>query len=147
MYPSFSFSYLWNRTLQVLLPVNPTLRKQRSRLATNITNILLEADISDDEKLSVLTLSMKQLDLQKKMKSMFSKPTKSGRKAIDITIRQSVWQFWHDHSSPSTITSRPAKLKLSDKAKIQTSLSFLDSTSIITNKRHQILRVNVDDTR
>lgn len=127
-----------------------TLRKQRSRLATNITNILQEADISDDEKISVLTLSIKQLDLRDKIKSMFTKPSKAGRKMIDFDVRNSVWLFYHNHSTPSTITSRPAKLKLNDKPKIQTGLSFTDSTNIATNKRgnkfYESLWMIQDDT-
>lgn len=109
-----------------------------------------EADISDDEKISVLTLSIKQLDLRDKIKSMFTKPSKAGRKMIDFDVRNSVWLFYHNHSTPSTITSRPAKLKLNDKPKIQTGLSFTDSTNIATNKRgnkfYESLWMIQDDT-
>ena len=64
------------------------------------------------------------------------KPTKSGRKLTPIETRRAVWDFWHNNSTTSTITSRPAKLKLSDKPKIQNGLSFMDSVTLI-EQRHR----------
>ena len=52
-----------------------------------------------------------------------------------LVTRNKIWDFWHQNSTPSTLTSRPARLKLNDKAKIQTNLQFADTTTISTNKR------------
>ena len=50
------------------------------------------------------------------------KPTKSGRKMTSLETKQVVWKFWHDKSTHSTLMSGPARLKVSDKGKIQTGL-------------------------
>ena len=44
-------------------------------------------------------------------------------------------EFWDNNSSQSTLTFRPAKLKVSDKNKIQIHLDFVDSVKIVQNKR------------
>ena len=62
------------------------------------------------------------------------KPTKSGRKLTPLVTRQAIWDYWHKKSTPSTITSRPAKLKLTDKPCIQTSLDFVDTVRIIQQR-------------
>ena len=51
----------------------------------------------------------------------------AGRKMIPLPIRHIVWDFWHKNSSPSTITSRPAKLKVTDRHHIQSDLDFVDT--------------------
>ena len=53
----------------------------------------------------------------------------------DLLTRKNVWDFWHKTSTQSTLTSRPAKLKLSDKPKIQTHLQFCDAAIITNNRR------------
>ena len=63
------------------------------------------------------------------------KPTKSGRKITSLETRQVVWKFWHDKSTHSTLMSRFARLKVSDKGKIQTSLDFVSMVNIVLNKR------------
>ena len=63
------------------------------------------------------------------------KPTKSGRKMTSLETRQVVWNFWHDKSTHSTLMSRPARLKVSNKGKIQTSLDFVSTVYTVLNKR------------
>ena len=65
------------------------------------------------------------------------KPTKAGRKHLPIDLRKGVWDYWHDKATPSTLTSRPAKLKVSDKNKVQTGLEYIPSVIIITQRNRQ----------
>ena len=64
-----------------------------------------------------------------------SKPYKTGRKLTPLIVRSKVWEFWHAMSDVSTNTSRPAKLKVSDKPKIQEGLEFISCVSVMENKR------------
>ena len=84
---------------------------------------------------------MKKLDLKD---SIFKvrKPTKAGRKLTSFETRSLVWEYWHKESTPSTITSRPAKLKVSDKCKIQTNLEFVDTVTFVKNKRGILFYLN-----
>ena len=51
-----------------------------------------------------------------------------------MTTRLKVWEYWHCNSYASTLTSRPAQLRLSDKAKIQAGLEFVDTITIIMKR-------------
>ena len=48
-----------------------------------------------------------------------------------LAVGRRVWDFWHQNSTPSTITSRPAKLKFSDGHHIQSDLNFVDTATEI----------------
>ena len=63
------------------------------------------------------------------------KPTKSGRKITSLETRQVVWKFWHEKSTHLTLMSRPARLKVSNKGRIRTSLDFVSMVNIVLNKR------------
>ena len=63
------------------------------------------------------------------------KPTKSDRKITSLETRQVVSKSWYDKSTHSTLISRPARLKVSDKGKIQTSPDFVSMVNIVSNKR------------
>ena len=63
------------------------------------------------------------------------KPTKFGRKMTSLETRQVVWRFWHYKSTHSILMSRPARLKVSDKGKIQTSLDFVSTVNTVSKKR------------
>ena len=54
---------------------------------------------------------------------------------ISLETRQVVWKFWHDKTTHSTLMSRPAMLKLTNKDKIQTSLNFASMVNIVLDKR------------
>ena len=63
------------------------------------------------------------------------KPTKSGRKMTSLETRQVIWKFWNDKSTHSTLMTRPVRLKVSDKGKIQTCLDLVSMVNIVSNKR------------
>ena len=112
-------------------PMSPATRQRKHRLASEITRILNV--ISVNEQIDVINLSLKQLHLDNYYK-MSRKPTKAGHRLTSLETRKNVWDFWHASNTPSTITSRPAKLKVSDKPKIQSQLSFVDTVNIIKQR-------------
>ena len=79
------------------------------------------------------TLLLKNIGLPGKFRFL-KKPTKSGRKLTPLVTRQAIWDYWHKKSTPSTITSRQAKLKLTNKPRTQTSPDFVDTVSIIQQR-------------
>ena len=70
---------------------------------------------SKDEEMDVISLIIKQLGLQDRTVLVSTKNQAKGRTLTQLEYRIIVWVFWHSYSSASTLTSRPAKLKLSDK--------------------------------
>jgi len=116
--------------------MSPNTRKRKSRLATELQDIVDDWTISSEDQVDVLELLIKKLGISDKLFHNQRKPTRSGRKAIPSATRQNVWKFWHDNSIPSTLTSRPATLRVSDKARIQNELEFVETTTIIL-KRNQ----------
>ena len=64
------------------------------------------------------------------------KPTKTGRKVTSHATRQAVWDFWHckQFIIESTLTSRPAKLKITNKPKIQNGLEYKVPVSTIVQR-------------
>lgn len=115
--------------------LTPNTRQRKHRLAKSITETVKEWSISTSEQLDVIDLALKQLNLKDHFQ-FIRKPTKSGRKLTPLHVRQVVWNFWHNESSASTITSRPAKIKVNDKPKIQSSLQFVDTVKIIKSQRN-----------
>ena len=70
------------------------------------------------------------------------KPPKAGRKLTSIITRTAVWESWHSNCTFSTITSRPAKLRVSDKSHIQSGLDFIDAVSIISQRNRNFYESN-----
>ena len=92
--------------------------------------------MAKEDQVDILELLMRNLGLQNEF-SRPTKPTKAGRKLTPMNVRIKVWEFWHVMSDVSTNTSRPAKLKVGDKPKIQEGLEFISSVSVMENKRHK----------
>ncbi|XP_066925552.1 uncharacterized protein [Clytia hemisphaerica] len=67
------------------------------------------------------------MNLSEKLK-WFRKPSKAGRKMIKFETREAAWNFWHRNSTASTLTSRPARLRVADKPRVQESLKFVQTT-------------------
>ena len=70
------------------------------------------------------------------------KPTKSGRKLTPFHFRKAAWDFWHAKSTASTLTSRPAKLRTTDKPKIQAGLDFVSTVNIICQRNKSFYENN-----
>lgn len=61
--------------------------------------------------------------------------TNSGGKQLPYEIRKYVWDYWHNKSTASTLTSRPAKLRVSNRNKIQNGLEFVSTVTIISQRK------------
>ena len=81
----------------------------------------------------MITSSLENIGLLDKLRFL-KKPTKSSRKLTPLVTSQTIRDYWHKKSAPSTITLRPEKLKLTDKPRIQTSLDFVDTVRIIEQR-------------
>ena len=100
-----------------------------------ITSNIKEYHLTQEDQVEVLALAMKNLGALDK--SIFlRKPTKSGSKLTDLMTQQEVWKFWHDHSIPSTNTQQIAKLRVTDKPRIQSNLEYV-STVITVQQRNR----------
>ena len=120
------------------LPITPNTRQKKSRSAGIVSEFLDDANFKSlNDELDVLLLVAKQCGLTPILKNYFiHRPTKNaGRKLTLLETRQKVWALYHAESSPSTITNRPAKLKLTNRSRIQSDLTFMDSVQITENKR------------
>ena len=113
--------------------MTPNTRKRKSRIANDLAEFIEQLNLSDEDQVDVITLSLKKLNLLDVLQFQ-RKPTKAGRKVTPMTVRKSVWEFWHGNSTASTITSRPAKIRVTDKRKIQAGLNFVDTATIIQQR-------------
>ena len=53
---------------------------------------------------------------------------------IPHEIRRKIWHFWHANSMASTLTSKPAKLRVPNRKKIQNGPDFVDTVSIVQHR-------------
>ena len=110
-------------------------RKRKSRLANQLVRSIEDLGIENEQDtVKIVTLALKKLGILDTFNAP-KKPSKAGRRMISLETRHKVWDFWHSKSIQSTLTSRPAKLKVSDKPKIQLQLEFVDTMTILKNKR------------
>ena len=123
------------------LMMTPNTRQRKSRLAKDLAGYVENWQLNKDDKLEVVTLSLKQLGLLDQIRFQ-RKPTTAGRKLTPSTTRMMVWKFWHEKSIPSTITSRPAKQRVSEKSKIQAGLDYVDTISIIKQRNRHFYESN-----
>ena len=99
----------------------------------------IEADMKDvgeedrDQIIKGVLKKIKYLDDKQK-------PTKRetrGRKMTPFNVRKKIWDFYHQQSQESTLTSRPAKLRVEAKPKNQQGLEFAEPIKIIRQRnRH-----------
>ena len=102
-------------------PMTPNTRKRRSRIVTKIMQAFEQLGITEKrDQEDVIERLVQRVELTDVFDK--KKPTKSGRKMTSLETKQVVWKFWHDKSTHSTLMSGPARLKVSDKGKIQTGL-------------------------
>ena len=111
-------------------------RQRKSRLSDDHSTYVKNWNLSNNSDIiDVVLLSLKNLKLRDELDIALGRidtnNKKSGRRVTKFETRKKFWDFYHDNATPSTITSRPAKLKLSERNKIQTGLNFVDTTNII----------------
>lgn len=116
----------------------PDTQQRKSRLAKEVFQAFTCKGITKmakENQVDILQILMRNFGLQNEF-SRPTKPTKAGRKFTPMNVRIKLWEFWHVMSDVLTNTSQPAKLKVGDKPKIQESLEFISSVSVMENKRH-----------
>ena len=111
--------------------------QRKSRLAKEVFQAFTRKGITKmakENQVHLPEILMRNLGLQNKF-SQPTKPIKAARKLMPMNVRIKLWEFWH-MSDVSTNTSRRVKLKVGDKPKIQESLEFISSVSVMENKHH-----------
>ena len=119
----------------------PNTRKQKSRISEDLSCYISELDLSKEDQVDVISLSLKKLGLMDKI-NFTRKPTKSGRKLTPLHFRKAAWDFWHAKSTASTLTSRPAILRTTDKPRIQAGLDFVSTVNIICQRNKSFYKNN-----
>ena len=59
-----------------------------------------------------------------------------GRKPRSAHLKRLVWQYWHDQSSPSAMSTKVTCIRCNNKPKIQLGLIFADTVKKERNKRN-----------
>eukprot|EP00794_Sanderia_malayensis_P019612 gene19612-21543_t len=121
-------------TLDEQNPVSErALVKRRNRLATTITRVLKQGCQKDGtDEVDVLKAVVKQLKLQTTIRFAGDfKPRMSSE------TRENVWRFWEANSEESTLTTRLAKLRVTDKPKCQKDLEYASTVTIVTIRNRQ----------
>ena len=88
--------------------------------------------LCEDDEVAILKLTAKNLGHLHKLQKTTDK---SGRKTTPLPKRKVMWNFWHENSQPTTITSRHAKQKVSERSKIHEGLDFVDTVNITTQRK------------
>lgn len=126
--------------------MTPNTRKRKSRLAEELTEFLQEWNLDGKEDtLDVVLLTLKQLGLSEKLDAKINDTATTetrGRKMTPFSTRKVIWNFFHEEATPSTITSRPAKLRVSERGNIQTGLDFAGTTTIVNQRGKQFYENN-----
>lgn len=121
--------------------MTPKTRQRKSRLANEHTQFVDQLKLLDKKDVvDFVILSMKNMGLYEDLKSTMQIGEKleiRGRKMTPYPLRKLVWDFYHENATPSTNTSRPAKLKVSERNKIQIGLDFVDTTTVIIQRKKQ----------
>ena len=95
--------------------ITPNMCQRKNRCANDIVDVVKDLQLSENDTIDAICLSLKKLGIFDKIHSFCRKPAKVGRKLTPISTRSLVWNFWHKNSFQSTITSRPASLRVTDK--------------------------------
>ena len=88
----------------------------------------------------VLTLTLKKMDLLNAVKRFSTEQI--GQIMMPFARRLAVWKYWHSVGTASTLTSRPAKQKISVKSKIQTGLEYHDVAEPVIQCNHMFMEDN-----
>ena len=125
----------------------PNQRALKSRWARKHSEFIKTMPIKDNKEiLDVVILSLNRLRLTKTQikEALIDKPPniKCGRKLTPLDTRKQVWNYWHNKSTHSSLTSRPAELKIIDRRKIQSDLQLVDTTNIIVQRGKHYYEIN-----
>ena len=119
-----------NSATTVSGPLTPSTRQMKSRLARKISDTV--AELPELDQIEVMDLAIRRLNLKGYFR--VRKVQDTGRKLTHLRIRSDCWSFWHRESTPSTLTTQKAKLRVSAKPRLHTGLSFVDTYSVIQQR-------------
>ena len=105
--------------------MTPNTRQRKSRAAQELSDHLIGMDLTPEEEVELLRLTVTQRGLEDMFRSEFvRKPTKAGRKLTSFETRSKVLDFWHnkEYITESTITTRLARMRITERPKIQSGL-------------------------
>ena len=89
--------------------------------------------LPEGDRADILTQSLKQMRMLERTQRR-SIPTKAGRKQTPFDTRKLGGKHWHNMSSHSTLTSRPAKLKVTNKPKLHQNFDYDDTVNIVRQR-------------
>ena len=129
------------------IAMTPNTRQRKSRLAEEHTDFVNSWNLNDkNDIVNVLVLSAKNLNVYNKLMVVIANEqystSKVGRPMTAYSTRKLIWEYYHENATPSTLTSRPAKLKVSERSKIQVGLDFVDTTTIVLKRKKQFFENN-----
>ena len=105
-------------------------------MAHAITTELADAEINSEEELEVIVSSLRRCIKNKYLKNILNlKDETRGRKQTPMVECTNIWKFWHENSESSTLTSRPAKIRVNMVPNIQNDLKFDSGVKQVINKR------------
>ena len=110
-------------------------RKRRSRAVKDVVMLLNSKKLNQADIKVVLKNVEEKLGVKNNQEKVVKE--RRGRKMTPLVTREKVWSFWHNKCTPSTLTTRPAKLKVGKIPKVQKDLKFQETVTVFTNKRNQ----------
>ena len=124
------------RTAENSTPVTltPKTRQRKRYMASKITKSIrtLTKGLPKEDVVELVQLSLKQQELE--LKDMPKR--KNDQKRLAFTKKEAIWNFWHSVqcTSDSSLTFRPAKLRISHRPAIQGSLPFHHAHKVIKQR-------------
>ena len=116
--------------------MTPNTRQRKQKFAKKITETVNSFNLSVDDQVDVLTLTLKQFSVLDRSKFL-RKRTRKGHSLLPRATCVAVWEFWHEHCFESTNTTQLAKLRVTNRNKIQTNLEFSPSVTIVKQRNKQ----------
>lgn len=108
-------------------------RRQLNKVSDDICEMIHSEHVDISDHAEIIKLVIKKLEL--KQANLMNKQRSLGLYS-DLDKRTSCWEFWHSVTTPSTLTSRPALLKVGTRPRIQCDLEFPSpGVEQVTNKR------------
>ena len=105
------------------------------KVAQSVKQHLDELNLDDDEMIEVMFATLKRMGFKNSQLKSLRKEETRGRKITSLEERTKAWDFWHANSDASTLTSRPAKIRVDRVPKLQQGLKIHITPKEVTNKR------------
>ena len=136
------FSFLFKGTLlegsfAKDLPNSPKSRMKKRYYIEKSYNVIKSYDLNTEEEIAVSEGVTQRLKRKYTHDGEAPPPRKvicRGRKAVPLLTKKLVWDFWHEMSTETSDTFRPAKLRCTLKPKIQTDLDYHSAITIISQR-------------